>query len=80
MSSWKDCDLYLGISMDEGSEDTGTVSITYDRSRFLQSHAFMPTCLSGVSRLMYQMYCAGSKLIFDQGVYADDYTTYRGYY
>jgi hypothetical protein len=69
---WQDCDLYISVRLDEGSADTGELKWTYD-STGLKPHQFMPTCLHGVSRLMYQMYCAGSKIIFDEGIYANNY-------
>lgn len=80
VDSWHDCDIYFSIRLDKDTDqaNTGTLSYTWDKSG-VQPHAFMPTCLHGTSRLLYQMYCAGSKIEFDQGFNADDYDTERGY-
>ena len=75
ISSWQDCELYLSVNMDKSKENEGILSYTADNSS-LRAHAFMPTCLHGVSRLLYQMYCKGSVFVFDQGVYAEGYDTF----
>ena len=75
ISSWQDCDLVLNIRISKDDPKRGVLSHTYDRTG-LKPHQFMPTCLHGVSRLMYQMYCAKSEIVFDCGLNSDDYETY----
>lgn len=75
-----ECDFGISIRLDSKDDDCeiGTLSYTSDRSSE-RHHSWMPTCLFGTSRLLYQMYCAGSKIEFDQGFDADDYDTGYGY-
>ncbi|MGD9172157.1 MAG: hypothetical protein PVI97_19225 [Candidatus Thiodiazotropha sp.] len=75
ISSWTDCDFFMSIRVDDHDDTRGRLTRTHDRTG-LKPHQFMPTCMHGLSRLMYQMYCAGSLLILDQGLEADDYDLY----
>jgi hypothetical protein len=75
VDSWHDCELFMSIRIDEESENEGKLTRTYDGST-LKPHQFMPTCMSGVSRLLYQMFCAGSTFIFDEGFDSDSYDIY----
>lgn len=75
ITSWQDCDFYMSISISEEDENKGKLSRVYDRSG-LGRDQFMPTCLSGITRLLYQMYCTGSVLIFDKGFDSFDYETH----
>lgn len=72
---WTDCKFYMSVRLEDNSSDRGKLSWINDKDG-LKSHQFMPTCLHGFSRLLYQMYCAGSTIVFDQGFDADDYDTY----
>lgn len=74
IETWQDCDLCMSFYMDKENEGVGALSHSYDRTG-LSPHQFMPTAMSGVARLMYQLYCAGSKIIFDDGFEAGDYDT-----
>ncbi len=72
INSWHDCEIYLSVRLDKEDGKKGKLSYTSDKSG-LTPHQFMPTCLHGTSRLLYQLYCAGSTLIFDEGVDSEDY-------
>ena len=72
INSWQQCDLYMSVKVDK---DRGKLRWTHDRDG-LKPHQFMPTCLRGVSRLLYKMYCAGTVLIFDEGFDPENYDIY----
>ncbi len=77
INSWHNCDLVINLSNFDEEKKTAKLSWTYDQSG-LKPHQFMPTCLHGTSRLLYQMYCAGSTIIFDEGLDPDNYDIYYG--
>ena len=56
----------MSIKVSKEEPDRGVIWRTYDNSG-LKPHAFMPTAMHGLSRLMYQMYCSGSILVLDGG-------------
>jgi hypothetical protein len=73
ITSWHDCNLYISVLLDD--ENSGKLRFAYDRDG-LQPLKYMPTCLSGTARLLYQLYCAGSKIVFDEGFDPDNYDIY----
>jgi len=75
VDSWHDCEFYMSIRVDKDAEDRGRLTRTYDRSS-LKPHQFMPTCMSGTTRMLYQMYCTGATLILDEGIDPENYDTY----
>ena len=78
ITSWTDCDLFMTVTPEDDDDDTRCkLDYTNDRSS-LRPHEFMPTCLRGTSRLLYQLYCAGSTLVLDKGLDPEDYDIYYG--
>ena len=67
-----DCEIVLCLSPLEGSDHTYKL---YRVSGSASSRAFMPTCYNQTAKLLYQMYCAGSHIVLDQGKEAAVYNT-----
>ena len=67
-----DCEIVLCLSPVEGSNHTYRL---YRVSGNVSSRSFMPTCYHRTAKLLYQMYCASSHIVLDQGTDARAYNT-----
>ena len=67
-----DCEIVLCLSPLEGSDHTYKL---YRVSGSASSRSFMPTCYNQTAKLLYQMYCAGSHIVLDQGKDVAKYST-----
>ncbi len=76
IKSYYECNLALGFRLDSEESDCKTGRLWRVMDREHNDNAFMPTCMRGTSRLLYQLYCAGSKIVFDKGLDTDDYDLY----
>ena len=72
VESVHNCEIVLCLSPVEGSDQTYKL---YRVSGNVSSRSFMPTCYNQTAKLLYQMYCAGSHIVLDQGKEAAVYNT-----
>lgn len=68
-----DCEIQLHFKKPVNGGDLRELAwVSFGGYRQEDSKCFMPTNLSGMARKLYQMYCAGTKIVIDS-IHADDY-------
>ena len=77
VSNVSDCELQLHFNKEDKESDKLKISwISYGGYKRETTASFLPTIYHGFSRLLFQMYIAGTTINLEHGIYAENYETY----
>jgi len=80
IDSVQSCDLQLHFRQDKESGELEFAWISFGGYKETTTKDLFPSGLYGFSKRLFQMYCAGTKVTLDHGLYADDYSTQYSWY